>query len=249
MAQKSILHITDFGAPYPGNFLASLQALDPLLRQEGWRQIYIFPERAQKREWLARLKKQGLSIYIMPNSALFGRSHFIRDVARKENSYILHTHFTYNDIAASIATLLLRLMGIKAKVVWHMHSPWQANNSVPRRLKNFIKYYILGRIAQTIVVSEGGLQNMTTRGLPKKRAVVILNGIDIGRVTTQNRLREEIRKEFGIDETQKVILMFGRDPVIKGVDTALQAFAETARQRNDFVVLMVGAHHLESSQN
>ena len=166
MVQHSILQITDYGAPYPGNFLASLQALDPLLRLKGWRQIYMFSERAQEREWLAKLHKQGLSIYILPESTLLDRALYIRDVARKENASILHAHFTRNDLAAIVAFLLLLLTGRKVRVVWHVHSPWLAGKSAMRRIKDFIKYRMLTRIANVIVVSKGGMQSMKERGLP-----------------------------------------------------------------------------------
>ncbi len=48
---KPLLHLTDYGAPYAGNFIASLGALEHLLGENCARTVYVLPARAADRVW------------------------------------------------------------------------------------------------------------------------------------------------------------------------------------------------------
>jgi hypothetical protein len=49
--QHIVLHLTDYGAPYAGNFIASLSALEQFLSDRGGRMVYALPPRASERAW------------------------------------------------------------------------------------------------------------------------------------------------------------------------------------------------------
>ena len=46
---KTLLHLTDYGAPYAGNFIASLKVLESLLRERNTKTVYVLPTRAKDR--------------------------------------------------------------------------------------------------------------------------------------------------------------------------------------------------------
>lgn len=51
MAKLNILHIADFGAANPGNFFASLLALEDELEALGGCAVYVLPARAENKYW------------------------------------------------------------------------------------------------------------------------------------------------------------------------------------------------------
>jgi hypothetical protein len=58
----SVLHLTDYGAPYEGNFVASLRALEERLQAEGGEMTYVFPRRAGDTAWAREMAlKKGTS--------------------------------------------------------------------------------------------------------------------------------------------------------------------------------------------
>ena len=65
---KSILQVCAFGAPNPGNFMASLIQLQGKMQEEGYETIYAFPEKARGKEWCRNLAKTN-KVYIVGNNS------------------------------------------------------------------------------------------------------------------------------------------------------------------------------------
>lgn len=62
---NTILQVCAFGAPNPGNFIASLLLLENKLKKEGFETIYAFADTAKDKEWCLELKRDH-QVYFLP---------------------------------------------------------------------------------------------------------------------------------------------------------------------------------------
>ena len=63
--QFAVLHVTDYGAPYEGNFVSSLRALEAKLTAEGRAMAYVFPPRAAKQLWAYEMVRNKPNVTIL----------------------------------------------------------------------------------------------------------------------------------------------------------------------------------------
>ena len=239
---ETVLQVADYGAPYSGNFIASLRTLEGRLSSAGWRMIYAFSDVAADRMWLTELREAGCTVHMLRRrDSIFRRARAIAAIASSEKASIIHTHFTTFDVAALLAGLLLRVVGRHVKVVWHVHSPWRDQPGFIRRIKDFIKWRLLGRFTFTVVVSDGGYEVMTSCGVRPNRATVIYNGIALDRVWSGDRaLRKQVRDELGVPEGVVCLLAYAWDPERKGVDLLVEAMRLLNKQGTAWCLLLVG---------
>jgi len=221
---KTVIQLADFGPSYPGNFIASLLALNSLLQESGIRQVLVLPERAKGRSWSRSLEGRGVPMYFLSsNASPFSLAREIAAIAAVECPSILHTHFTAFDAPAWMASMMLGKD--KPKIVWHVHSNFPIEDSIKRRIKDLIKLRIMGRSVEAITVSAELMQSLCKRGFTNT-IHVIPNGVDVLRATSTSQGRSEFRRKLGISESEKVLLCFGWDPITKGVDLVVEALME-----------------------
>jgi glycosyltransferase involved in cell wall biosynthesis len=118
-----------------------------------------------------------------------------------------------------------------------------------RILANLIKFRLISRWTWQIAISEGGLQAKRMRGLPVDRARVIANGVDFQRATAASVPREALRHSLGICPETRLLLLFGWEPHIKGVDIAVEAVRRVVQRYPDTVLVVVGREKTESFLN
>lgn len=245
LAGQTVIHFADYGGPYAGNFIASLLALERELEKHGARQVWVFGGAASGRRWLRDLADRGRSLYVLDmGGSVWTLTREVYRIAVTESGAILHSHFTTFDVPVWIATRSLRLRRRVVQCVWHVHLP-SATPTQRRRLRDVVKLSIMGRFAHSVVVSHGGLETLLERGAPRDRVTVIENGIDLERATRRSEDRDTVRRRLGIDPGAAVVLMFGWDPIRKGVDIALQALSRIVRRRREVVLMLVGQGRLQ----
>jgi glycosyltransferase involved in cell wall biosynthesis len=254
-AMFSIVQVAGYSPNYSGNFIASLRSAATEYGKRGLKPVWVFPEEARGRTWVQALAKGGASVHILPRQG----GHFryawrLAQIARSENAAIMHTHFSRFDIAAWMAKMICVLAGKHIEVIWHAHSAFQhtgasaANPSDPaktRLLLHAIKLGLMGRACHLVAVSEELSRSLRERGCRKNRMRLIPNGIDIQRCLLRTKSRQQMRDELKVTNDALLLLGFGWEPVIKGVDTMLEALAHTRSSgRNAFFVL-VGTDRLQ----
>jgi glycosyltransferase involved in cell wall biosynthesis len=241
---KTVIHLADFSAPYSGNFIASLLALGTLLKKTGLRQVLIFPDRARNRPWLTELHKNNVPLHLLSmNTSIFKRAREIARIASKEKAVILHTHFTSFDVSVWLAGIFMSLKKKKPCAVWHMHSNFPIKQDIKRKLKDMLKLRFMGRSVAAIAVSEELKQSYATRGFAGKTHVV-LNAIDVLKATRASKSKVELRRELKIPESKILLLSFGWDPVIKGIDLLIEAAKELSTE-TECTLLIVGTDRLK----
>lgn len=243
----SIVHVASFAPEYGGNFIASIAELRRFCEGHGWSFALVLQEAARGMPWCHSLVEEGWRIHYLPSAALLWRKALIlRGVIRRERSLIVHTHFSDFDLPAWLAAHLVNMRGGRTRVVWHVHSELSPSPSLFRRIKNFIKYWCLGRFAWIIAIGDSVAKGVLAAGAPSARVFTVANGIDLSRATKAARVMTEVRSELGIDDSQRLILMFGHDPVNKGVDLALEAMAEVVGEHPHTVLVIVGRENLRA---
>jgi glycosyltransferase involved in cell wall biosynthesis len=242
MRARSVLHAADYGAGYSGNFIASLRSLSGPCEALGLRVVLGFSDAVQDRPWARALRDEGVPVHFFPRAApLRERAAALARVARAEHAAVIHTHFTTFDVPAAIASAAL---GGGPRVVWHLHSPFP-----PRTLgwaaKNAVKLRLLGRAARVATVSDAILRQVLEAGFPPERAFSIPNGVDLAHACRPSLGREAMRRELELPEHAAVALLFGWEPLRKGVDVAIEAVGALAAAGRELVLLLVGTDALE----
>ena len=113
----TVLQVCAFGAEHPGNFIASLEALEFALAEKGIRTIYAFIDRAKDKDWCKNICRR-TKVYFLPEAKarILPRTYSIMYCIYKENNVdVVHTHFELYDIPATV------MAPPKTKVFWHLH--------------------------------------------------------------------------------------------------------------------------------
>jgi glycosyltransferase involved in cell wall biosynthesis len=243
----AIIHAADFASVYGGNFITSLTALADACKRRDLRLVMVFPPAAGEMRWCRDLAASGQPIHFLANDAGTWRcARGLAKIAALENGVLLHTHFTQYDVAAWLAGRLRRLHGQKLQIVWHGHSDFPIQMTVRRQIKDAIKHRLMGRRASIVLVSEHLRQGIVARGFPAKNIQTVPNGVDLARATSATQSRAQVFSELRIAEELQLILLFGWEPRIKGVDLALDAVEALAREGLPTILGLVGDVDLEN---
>jgi glycosyltransferase involved in cell wall biosynthesis len=241
---RTVIQIADFGAPYSGNFIASLLALEGVLKKAGLRQVLILSEKAKDKAWLAKLYNNNVSVHLLPkNASPFYLAKEISRIALIEKAIILHTHFTRFDVPAWLAGILMRMKKKTPCIVWHVHSNFPIKHTLARLIKDTLKLRLMGRSVEMITVSEELRRSYAAMGFTKT-VQVVPNGIDLIRATTVSKSKREMRKELGISKNTVLLLSFGWDPITKGIDLLIEAANKLSAEMK-FNLLIIGEDRLK----
>lgn len=223
--QNTILHLTDYGAPYAGNFIASLNALERLLRERGDRMVYVLPARVGERAWAQEMTKTH-DVRFLRKGGFFAYYRQVRRLLIETNADILHEHFIHfsEKIAACLAILTC---GHRVKTVLHLHNHITLPRNPLLRLPHRIYFSTVSRF---VCCSESVAAHLIADGVPKERVRVAENAIAFERLEHYD---PDARKALGIPERTKLALIFGYDYLGKGVDLAVEA-TRLLREREGF---------------
>jgi glycosyltransferase involved in cell wall biosynthesis len=215
MEQKNILIITDYAAPYGGNFIESVKTLDKEMAKENKKIIYLFPKRVEKLDWIQSLiNKENFKIYFFKDDTIFPVIKQIKFIIKKEQVNILYTHFCRHK--TQLAVKLVRIFNRKIKLVSHFHNHCKIyGNGIKRRFYKIAYKLYEGDL--NIGCSESVMKSMPYK---KKKITYVDNAINFSRL---DNYRDINIPEF---ENKFVILMFGFDYYRKGVDLAIKAISE-----------------------
>lgn len=222
--KSAIIHAASFPAPYGGNFIASLRALEAVCEQQGWTFVLALPAVAAKMDWCAGLIADGCQVHFLPdNASVLRYSWALAGLALSTNAVLIHTHFSLYDVAAWAARCLLRLRRRQLRVIWHAHSDFPVRMTPIRWAKDFLKYRIMGRNVRIIAVSEHLRRQIIEAGFNAAAIQTVQNGIDLNRAVAATRSPAQVYEEFNIPPEKHLLLLFGWEPTVKGVDVAMDA--------------------------
>ncbi|MBU0649758.1 glycosyltransferase family 4 protein [Patescibacteria group bacterium] len=167
---------------------------------------------------------------------------------------LVHAH----ELRAAANSLLAAAAARKKVRITHIHTPyanWQISKQ--KKLIYNVCYSLAVRLLATreIALTEVIKKIKTASGLPKRKLVVIPNGIDIYKfyVAENERVnyRREICKKYRLYPSAKIIGNLSRTTKEKGHDLLIRAFArlvnEQALNREEYLLLICGGGELEES--
>lgn len=241
-----LLCIAQYAAPYEGNFIASLEALEAILCKEYKCEVaYVFPRLASSQAWIHKFMLEHRTFFTCNDVC-----HSYTELEKIREEYMLtlvHTHFDGYDLAVN------KVFFNGVKIVWHMHNHlsyvnhplkaiyqmwcflqhygWQSKNvniiSVSDEMKKFVEKWRKRSIYGTLFAG-GKIQ-------------FIPNGIELSRVLNKRKPR--------ISDDKFIFLAFGGRNSQKRIDVLLEAGKELIKLRNDFQVFITKGTDTESVVN
>lgn len=214
---RNILLISDYAAPYRGNFIPSLEAIERHIGDDG-KVVYVFPSVVHKQGWMQAFEQMHTVVSV--DRAFFSKYpqwRIVVNLMRVCHQYhitTIHTHFVEGNINM---WLLRRLTGVRCVANLHNHY------CVSGRLGTVRKY--LFRLTNDCVIgdSESVSESAYRIGIPHTKVVTLNNSIDFTRL--------EHYSSIGLRHgAENVVLMFGYPWYRKGVDVAVKAVAELNNQ-------------------
>jgi glycosyltransferase involved in cell wall biosynthesis len=172
--------------------------------------------------------------------------HLLRS-AREFGAEIIHAHSTWPGLWA--ARLRGRFLGPLVFGVRGLGVPYPG----PWAARSWLYRYIYARVDWVVCVAQW-LQREILRLAPQvaSKCSVIYNGIDQQRLRPQ-KTREQMRRELGVSEGQRLICAVGNIEKIKGHDVAIRALALLHRRFPEAVLVIAGraidpafAQHLQA---
>jgi glycosyltransferase involved in cell wall biosynthesis len=215
LQHKTILHLTDYGAPYAGNFFASLSALERLLGERGDRAVYVLPARAKDRAW-AQGMAASREIHFLQKGGFLAYYRQVRCLLIKAKADVLHEHFIHfsEKIAAWLA---IKTCGHRVKTVLHLHNHIELPKNPLLRLPHMLYFRSVSRF---VCCSESVAVHLVADGVPKERVRVAENAIAFARL---DAFDPDLRATLKLGASHKLALMFGYNYEVKGVDLAVNA--------------------------
>ncbi len=223
MQNKTIMHIAHYAAPYMGNFIESLVALEAELKSSGNRMIYVFPETCKNTAWIHDFSSQHIVYFV--ESCITKHKFFLNKkvicnliaIFEKEQPDIIHSHFDGYDIPILLAKKKLNL---SSPIIWHHHNPKTLmQNPIKRtyqKLCLYRQYQIWGKQAYIIPVSDSCFEEVRSYGFDMTRAYTINNGICETRIRQKDLNQKTNHEPF-------TFLCFGGRGDHKGIDILLNA--------------------------
>lgn len=227
--KKNIVIITDYAAPYEGNFIASMKALEIVARKKEDSLKFLFPQRAKSIDWVKKMAEV-YRVEFFPE----GMGEIIKSLKKsmvEGEKNIVYSHFARHK--TQVAIKLFRMVHPKIKLVQHFHNHCKIPNGFSKKQMMRLAYRLYeGDL--NIGCSKSVMESMPYR---VSKNTFVDNAIDFKRLEG-NTISHEIKKQM--DEF--VVLMFGFDYDRKGVDIAIKALKEIAEEKKIILAISLASN-------
>lgn len=207
-----VLQVCAYAAPYEGNFIKSLKALQSGLKEKSIETIYAFPETAKEIQWCQELALNS-KVYFLPLSKASIRPATrlaLKEIYKQNPDIgIVHSHFELYDMPVALTAPK------SVKVFWHLHDAIQMYDDLKNKLLHKLQYGFLNKRATLLSVSEKHRDYVLSLGFPKKNAYFLPNALDLKRI-------EKVETE--VFSRKFDFLIFGWEFERKGVDLCIESF-------------------------
>ncbi len=237
--KNAVLQIMNYAAVYRGNFMESLTALDERLKEKDTVTIYLFCKDAEKaaKIWIDDMVSAGDIVRFLSDDHK-ADVRLIKDLIREYNVKLIHTHFLTMPQFLSIYCANRRS---NLPIVMHMHNhSKKAGNIIKRKISHFIyrKCYM--------VACSKSVYDSLIRDYPKNKKCYIDNGVYFERLEKFETLD---KRDFGVSEDEKLLLIFGFDFYRKGVDLAIKAVSDLRKAGLKYSLLVSLSTNFEEAES
>lgn len=219
---NTIVTVASYGGPYSGNFIPSLLAFNNIVHEMGYRSVFIFPRFTESYSWVPKIKESSDRVCFIPYKPYsLDNISRIKNICRKEKAILVYSRMSGWEITARFA-----MPGLPQ--IWHMEMGLDIS-SKHNRLKYWLKYRVFG-FGKTfhIAVSDSVTKSINSFGV-KYPCIWLPNAILFSRLhkKPQYQYSDPIR-----------LLIFAYDPLVKGLDLALDACELLNANETRFVLLV-----------
>lgn len=216
-----------FNGPYYSNFVASIISLEKNMQQNSIDTVYVFPEEVQNYDWIHKLENLTTNIYyIKYNSHSFRNLKKIRKIFKREKVNLIYSRMSGWDF-------LVRFAFPTLPIIWHMDFRVNVVDR-SRRILNWIKFNLIGFGKTYHIAPSKPVADAINLLNPKNKAVNIVNSLEFSRLI-QNT-------EHSFKEPYK-LLIFGWDPIVKGLDYTIDAL-EIINEKNNKIELIISSQSM-----
>lgn len=229
----NILNVSHFSAASAGNFIRSFLALSRRVKAGGGNFVWVFPRAAEQRDWMRELISSGEKVYFMSLS-VGADAKLFRKLIRSYDIDIVHTNFAEK---SEYLPLRIACLFSKVKIAAHIHSNFKKSNSAPAAA---IKRFLINSDVN-VCVSDELAAAASSRGM--KNNAVVTNAVDFSRLDSYDPIS---RESLGIAADKVILMSFGYDFRIKGIDVLLDSLDKYDVQRR-YVAMICAAGHMDEA--
>lgn len=209
-----VLLLCNYSPMYGGNFIPSLLALEKEIVSRGGECVYAFPVQAEKRSWFKQLMQMGKTVVTIDFlQTRYKQLCAISDIIKRYQITHIHSHFC--------STLLLEIVAYlhpAVTVIIHLHSDWSlGTTSWKQKLKFFMLYKLLAARVRFLSVSSAFV------AYNPAKITYVPNALVTERLPAVSVARAELRRRWGISESDVLCEIFAWSPLVKGLDIAAEA--------------------------
>lgn len=152
---------------------------------------------------------------------------------------VVQTWLVHGDLLGSVAAALAG----GPPVVWSLHQdPLSIRDAPPTTYLASRACLVLARTspARIVCCSTHVMAGHARIGYPRKKMVVVPNGVDVGAFAPRPGARRELRNELGVPDGTELVGMVARFDPVKDHDGLLRAAAGIRRRRPSVQLVLVG---------
>lgn len=209
---KGVLFYCNYSAPYAGNFICSLTALNNELQVLGIKTVFVFPIESRDCNWIDDLRKHCDCISFNDMQKLSDAVAFNQLLVDYKID-IVHTHFVWSRFFFTANFALYLHPKIKCFVHVHNHC-WEEKSILTR-----ISRHLILNGKHFVGCGPSVAESVIERGYPKSRTYSLENAIDFRRLDVFQPISLGKGAEYKC-------LIYGFDYKRKGVDIAIHAIQE-----------------------
>ena len=190
------------------------------------------------------LKKWGTNIRMFNDIFIYNilsATKFINSMLKKES--LNYDVVCVHDWLSSMAGIMIK-NETKTPVAFHVHSTeWGRAGGPGSEVVSHIEWATSQEVDKIVTVSHAMQEDLIRHGWPKSKINVIWNGVDPDRYNPQNCKSEDVnavRKRYGIEADEKMILFCGRLTWVKGVTNLIQAMPMVLEEYPDTKLVILG---------
>ena len=236
MKNQTAIHISNYAAPYKGNFISSLEKLEERLENSGNnKMIYIFPDQCKNTNWIEKFVNTHKVYFVSSPGKKYkeifggGQKKLIQDLKKifeEEKPSIIHCHFDGYD------ECVVKANKVNAEIIWHEHNERSLVKNPIKKIYQKInlryQYGVIGKKVH-IISLYNGFEKFLRRYGYKGNIEVIPNGIEEKRITFSPKVRGDSIK----------FLTFGGRADDKGLDILLKSIKILKKRTNCKFVIYI----------
>ena len=209
----NVLHICDFAAQYPGNFIASLESLEKY--HDNVKNFYLFPAKTRNtvaEKWILAMNDDKEVAYIQENN-MFGTALLLLNIIKRNKINRIVRHFSDKKI-----DILLKVLFDSKKIIRFFHCDCRPDKNI---LKQKIKEFVFRN--NTLVGVSNVTANRVKSVFPGSSVFSIVNAINFERLDQIDKFE----KADGIS-----LFMLAWDYKTKGADLAIKVVNDLRKKYN-----------------